>query len=386
MTHVGTGIQLLDGKLNGGFGRPSTILLFSDHPSEKRLFAEHFVTTGLRAGERCLYVDFFRAPQLARRELEKFGPLDQEGLTFVDATSAQLMIPTTERYAIREPNDLDHIMDTIEQAIRETKPARVVIDSMEFLADRFSKDHMLRRWQQLLEVGKAEGAAVAYLFLNWTYGQAEIERIEHMSDYIVEFQSQMRTGVLQHFLRIRQNQPGGIRTNWVPFTFKELVGLTVYFPRILVTGPFNAGKSTVVRMLCNNSVSVDRMGTTVAFDYGNVEIAGFEAEVFGTPGQERFDFIFRIFAREVNGVLLVLDSTQPGDLGRAKQMLELVGRGTPVVVLANKSDLPGGMSEAQVREGLGVEAGVPVVQTVATEGRGVREALEYLAEMVVGLR
>src|SRR5439155_3536851 len=101
----------------------------------------------------------------------------------------------------------------------------------------------------------------------------------------------------------------GIRTNWIPYTFKDLVGLTVYFPRILVTGPFNAGKSTVVRALSAKSDSIERMGTTVAFDYGNVNITGIEAEIFGTPGQERFELIFKIFAREVGGLVLVIDVT-----------------------------------------------------------------------------
>ncbi len=384
MTHARTGIEILDGKLGGGFERPSAILLFSDHPSEKRLFAEHFVMTGMRAGEMCLYVDFFRAPQLARRELSKFGNLDESKVVFVDATSAQLLIPSTEGYTVRDATDLDHIMDTVETAIRETKPARIVIDSMEFLADRFPKDEVFRRWKQLLEVGRGAGAITSYLFLNWTYGQAEVERIEHMSDYIVEFQSRMRTGVLQHFLRIRHNRQEGVRTNWIPYTFKELVGLTVYFPRILVTGPFNAGKSTVVRQLCTSTISVDRMGTTVAFDYGNVEIMGLEAEVFGTPGQERFDFIFQIFAREVNGVLLVVDGTRPEDFERARQMMNLVGRTAPIVVLANKADLPGSMSLDEISRGLQLTRETPVVPTVATEGRGLKEALKALAEMILG--
>jgi len=384
--HTGTGIQLLDDKLGGGFARPSAILLFSDHPSEKRLFAEQFLMAGVRGGERCLYVDFFRAPQLARRDLSKFGPTHGDDIVFVDATSVQLLIPSSEPYTIRDMDDLGHIMETIERAIRETKPARVVVDSMEFLADRFPKEDVLGRWRHLLEVGKEAGATVAYLFLNWTYGQAEVERIEDMSDYIVEFQSRMRTGVLQHFLRIRQIRDGTVKTNWIPYTFKELVGLTVYFPRILVTGPFNAGKSTVVRALCKDTVSIDRMGTTVAFDYGNLEIMGFEAEVFGTPGQERFDFVFQIFAREVNGVLLVLDGTRPEDAPRARQIMELVGRDTPLVVLANKADLPGSMGDADIRGHLNLGPDVPIIHTIATQGEGLTAALRTLAEMIVGVR
>jgi len=160
----------------------------------------------------------------------------------------------------------------------------------------------------------------------------------------------------------------------------------VYFPRILVTGPFNAGKSTVVRTLCKNTVSVDRMGTTVAFDYGNLELMGLEAEVFGTPGQDRFDFVFSIFAREVNGVLLVIDGTRTEDLPRARQMIDLVGKDVSLVILANKSDLAGGMTEDMIRAELGVEPSIPVIRTIATQGVGLTEALHALAEMIMGVR
>jgi len=196
----------------------------------------------------------------------------------------------------------------------------------------------------------------------------------------------MRGGILRNTLRIMETREGGLRTSWVPYTFHELVGLTVYFPRVLVTGPFSAGKSTVVRALSKTSVSVDRLGTTVAFDYGNVDLLGLEAELLGTPGQERFEFIFRIFAREVSGLLLVIDSTRPEELPRARQMLDLVGEGIPYVVLANKSDLPGAMTERQIREGMKLPESAPVVFTVATEGTRVRDALKLLAEIIVGVR
>jgi len=207
-----------------------------------------------------------------------------------------------------------------------------------------------------------------------------------MSDFVVEFQSSLRGGIVRNSMRISQMAEAGIKTNWIPYTFKDLIGLTVYFPRILVTGPFAAGKSTVVKSLSEKSISIDRMGTTVAFDYGNVNITGIEAEIFGTPGQERFEFIFKIFAREVSGVLLVIDATHPDELPRARQMLDLVGPRIPYVVLANKSDLPGALSSGDISHRMDLPPDVPVIPTVATENRGVREALLLLAEMIIGVR
>ena len=210
--------------------------------------------------------------------------------------------------------------------------------------------------------------------------------MREMTDFVVEFQSTISGGVMRSMMRIEELRDGGLKTNWVPYTFKDLVGVTVYFPRVLVTGPFNAGKSTVVKNLCNTSVSIDRMGTTVAFDYGNVTMMGLEAEVFGTPGQERFEFIFKIFAREVSGILLVVDATHPEDFERARKMLELVGPGLPFVVMANKSDLPGALSPEKIKESIGLGDGIQVVASVATKGVGLKEAMKVLAHQIIGVK
>ena len=381
-----TGIKVLDESLAGGFPRPSTLLFFSEKPTEKRLFAEHFAVEGAKAGEVALYVDFYRAPQLARRELTQFGRFPTENLMFVDATASQLLLESEEPYRIRDITDLRGIVDVIEKAIRERRPSRIIVDSMEFLADRFPRDEVLAQWRRLVDVARSVGSVICFLFINWTYDDRDLEPIRALSDYVVEFQTSMRGGIVRNTMRVTHAATGGVKTNWIPYTFKDFVGVTVYFPKILVTGPFNAGKSTVVRSLSKRSISVDRMGTTVAFDYGNVNVMGIEAEVFGTPGQERFEFIFKIFAREVSGILLVVDASRPEDFDRAKHMLELVGPRIPFVVLANKSDLPGALPPAEIARGMALPADTPVVPTVATENHGVKDALLILAEMIIGVR
>src|SRR5438093_6359108 len=319
-----TGIPVLDDRLQGGFPRPSTLLLFSDKPTEKRIFGENFAVQGVKAGERSMYVDFFRAPQLARGEMKRFGSIDPAKLVLVDATSSQLLLPSPERYHIDDISSLENIREAIIAATQAEKPTRIIVDSMEFLMDRFPKEDVLRLWRELIGAARSAGGVICFLFINWTLMERELDEIRAMSDFVIEFQSSLRGGIIRNSMRISQMESNGIRTNWIPYAFKDLVGLTVYFPRILVTGPFNAGKSTVVKAVAEKSISIDRMGTTVAFDYGNVNITGIEAEIFGTPGQERFEFIFKIFAREVSGVLLVVDASHPHELVRARQMLDLV--------------------------------------------------------------
>lgn len=378
-----TGIEALDRGLKGGFPPASGILFFSEVIAEKRIFAEQFVVAGLRSGEVCLYVDFYRAPQLTRRELSKFGEFSEEKLVLVDTTSAQAMLPSQEKYQVRDLSDLSAILEVLKLAIDETRPTRIILDSLDFLTERFPKEAVMEFLKELMDFAKAGGCVIGFLFINWSYGQEDLQDILAYSDYVMEFKTSLKGGVLLNKLRLRENSENGVKTNWIPFSFKELMGLVIYFPRVLVTGPFHAGKSTLVRQLSQTAISVDRMGTTIAFDYGSLEISGVEVELLGTPGQERFEFIFKIFAREVNGILLVVDSTKPEELSRAKEMRRLAGSHLPLVVVANKRDLPDAMDLEDIRKGLNLEDRVPVVEAIATEGKGVREALERLIEIII---
>jgi len=125
------------------------------------------------------------------------------------------------------------------------------------------------------------------------------------------------------------------------------------------------------------------LGKAVTFDYGNVELLGLEAEILGTRGHARLESIFRTFAQEVNGVLLVVDATRPRQFGAASRVLDLLSHNVPYVVLANKSDLPGAVPPDAVRAAMGLPPTVLVFATVAKKGVMVQEALRALAETVV---
>jgi len=386
LDRAATGIQILDEQLGGGFPRRSTLLLFSEIPAEKRLFAEHFVMAGMRNKESCLYVDFYRAPQLARRELMKFGEYPAGKLILVDATSAQLLLPSSEKYVIENLGELHGILDIVVGAIDETKPGRIVIDSMDFLADRFPKDAVLDFWRRLAVEAHAAGSTLCFLCSNWNTSSLEPLEVKTMADFLVEFRSTISSGVVRHEMRIEETRDRGLKMNWVPYTFRDLSGVTVYFPRILVTGPVGAGKSTVVKNLCSTYVNIEPVGTTVAFDYGNVDLTGLEAELLDAPGQEKFETIFKVFARELNGLILVVDASRPKDFVKARKMLDMVGADLPLVVLANKSDSPGALSPAEIKKLLPLDDDVDVIATVATKSFGLREALKILAEHIIGVK
>lgn len=385
-SRAATGIKLLDDHLHGGFSRPSTLLLFSENLSTKRVFAEHFAVAGARAGETCLYVDFFRAPQLARREFEQFGDFPSDNLVFVDATSSQLLLPSDEPYRIRDLEGLSHIASVIGSAIEAEKPGRIIVDSMEFLADRFPRHDLIEEWHHLVLVAQAVNSVICFLFTNWTYRDNDLLPIREMSDFVLEFKTAMAHGSLQSEMRLTPARGRGRRTNWIPYTFRDFAGLTVYFPRLLVTGPKGAGKTSVVQSLNDKAVDIKRAGTTVAFDYRRVNVMGIEADLFGTREHEVVESMIQLFAREVNGILLVVDAARPESLDHVRQTLEFVCSRTPCVVLANKSDLPAACSAEEIARRLRVPDEIPVVATDALTGRGVTEGFLILAEKIIGLR
>ena len=80
--------------------------------------------------------------------------------------------------------------------------------------------------------------------------------------------------------------------------------------KIVVTGPFNSGKTEFVKngsdipmVETEKNITTEDRGikneTTVAMDYGRVEIEGRILHLSGTPGQTRFNFMWEILAREM---------------------------------------------------------------------------------------
>jgi len=144
-------------------------------------------------------------------------------------------------------------------------------------------------------------------------------------------------------------------------------GLMVYIPKLLITGPYNAGKTSFMQSLATRSVSVDRKAlekfpTTVALDIGHVDYKTFSTDLFGTPGQERFDLLLKPLGEEAVGVFVVIDSTDPKTFSRAKEMVQkCYVESLPQVVVANKQNLDGALKPEEIREKMALGHDVPVI-------------------------
>jgi uncharacterized protein len=185
-----------------------------------------------------------------------------------------------------------------------------------------------------------------------------------------------------------------VHTSWSPQPVRSVPFITAggrvvpYIPRIVVTGPAKSGKSTFVTNASIQGISVDRVGldgdpTTVVMDLGMLHWKGFDITLYGTPGQPRFDLLIPGMLKHTMGVILMVDSTKPLLLPRAKEMIGLLTEHhIPMIIVANKNDLPGIMDEKEIRAGLGVRNDIPLFFISATRNADVRYVLESLVDSI----
>ncbi|RSZ58547.1 GTP-binding protein [Massilia atriviolacea] len=103
--------------------------------------------------------------------------------------------------------------------------------------------------------------------------------------------------------------------------------------KILFTGTMGAGKTTaiaaisevapIVTDVLNTDASVAKERTTVGLDYGLLTLEnGDRIRLFGTPGQQRFDFLWKILANKALGLIILTDNSRPDPLADLGMFLD----------------------------------------------------------------
>ena len=145
--------------------------------------------------------------------------------------------------------------------------------------------------------------------------------------------------------------------------------------KIVVTGPFAAGKTTLIRTISEITVlstekditdatKSRKAETTVAMDFGRITIDhDLVLYLFGTPGQDRFDFMWEILGEGMLGYVLLLDAHRPESLDEAVGILAAFQKmaKVPFVVALNRAEGNDPDAESRVRAALNLEQTVPVV-------------------------
>ena len=164
--------------------------------------------------------------------------------------------------------------------------------------------------------------------------------------------------------------------------------------KIIFAGPVGAGKTTAIKSLSDIPVLTTdeeatdmtknrKPQTTVAMDYGLLKLDGGErVHLYGTPGQERFDFMWDILTEGGLGLVLMLDNTRTNpfqDMSFYVNAFREFIENTQLVIGVTRMDenpLPGLDRYKSYVETLGFR--VPVFEVDAREKRDVSLLVQAL--------
>ncbi|MGA8116417.1 MAG: ATP/GTP-binding protein [Actinocatenispora sp.] len=174
-----------------------------------------------------------------------------------------------------------------------------------------------------------------------------------------------------------------------------------YAIKILVAGGFGAGKTTMVgsvseieplrteEVITAESVGVDdlegvehKTTTTVAMDFGRITLHdGLILYLFGTPGQDRFWFMWDELSLGAVGAVVLADTRRLADCFPSIDYFEQ--RGTPFIVAVNCFEGARQYRPEDVRIALDLDDDVPVLLCDARRKASSKEVLITLVEYVI---
>ncbi len=386
-----TYIPMLDEMLGGGMPA-GTSMLFTAMPGvASEVFGCQILAERMRnEGDISFIYTNTRTPVEIEHVFHRYGwdlrsSLDSGQTFFVDSISPMMGMPAIGKYEIDDFKESERV---VAEAISDIAGGTAVIEDVSTLLDSIGVDQTFDMLEELNEVARSNDVNMIYLFTRWNYEKVMLGRLSKIVDCEVKLFSVEEKVVYRQVFAITKSNWIEVSGTKIFFEVLEPGGVRVFIPKLLVTGPYNAGKTSFTHAIALDTVSVERQTfelfpTTVGLDIGHIDYKGFSADVFGTPGQERFDLLLEPLGRESIGTFIVIDSTKPETFVRAKEMIRMCRtEAIPKVIVANKQDLPNALSPSEIKKKMSLWEEIPIVPVSATDGTGIDMALDTLFSLI----
>jgi ADP-ribosylation factor-like protein 2 len=151
----------------------------------------------------------------------------------------------------------------------------------------------------------------------------------------------------------------------------------------------NAGKTTILKKF--NGEDITTISPTLGFNIKTLEYRGYKLNVWDVGGQQTIRSYWKNYFEQTDGVVWVVDSADARRLADCKRELHALLQqeklaGATLLVFANKQDLPGAFSHADIAKALeldkvcGEKRHWKIVSCSAVTGEGLIAGIDYVVE------
>jgi len=179
--------------------------------------------------------------------------------------------------------------------------------------------------------------------------------------------------------------------------WKYLFQKDEYF--ILILGLDNAGKTTYLEQTKTkfnqnyNGLNLNKITTTVGLNIGKIDIGGIRLNFWDLGGQDELQALWDKYYAESHAVIYIIDSSDRDRLRESKEAFDKMVTseclfGVPLLVLANKQDVPDSLTVSEVKSVFNESAhkigrrDCLVLPVSALKGDGVNEGIQWVVQGV----
>lgn len=159
--------------------------------------------------------------------------------------------------------------------------------------------------------------------------------------------------------------------------------------KLIVAGPVGAGKTTFINNVSEietvdtDVVASEDLGkkmTTVAMDYGLMTLDNIPLHIYGTPGQDRFDFMWEVLCEGALGLILLVRGDKMADFSKSRNILDFITSriNVPFLVGVTRFDLP----ECWEIEDIADFFGLPEYQVIGFNACEYNQCINVIVDLI----